>query len=208
MENSMEVPKNTKNKATMRAFVQSCLTLYNPMDCSTPASSVHGILQARILEWVAMPFSRASSQGSSLQPESLLSPALAAGFFTNTTWEAQSDHMIPQLGIYLDKSPNWYTRQNVWSSVDLIFSLGFLFLWRIIKSKSKSKVCISWMGHFIGISPKWSCCTLEWKSFFMIKAYRSEPQISSDFMRTQSSCFKTRLKSMYSKLDMLLSTGG
>ena len=38
-----------------------CLTLCDPMDCSPPASSVHGILQARILEWVAMPFSRGSS---------------------------------------------------------------------------------------------------------------------------------------------------
>ena len=40
---------------------QSCLTLFNPMDCSPPGSSVHGILQARILEWVAIPFSRGSS---------------------------------------------------------------------------------------------------------------------------------------------------
>ena len=37
-------------------------TLYDPMDCSLPASLVHGILQARILEWVAMPTSRGSSQ--------------------------------------------------------------------------------------------------------------------------------------------------
>ena len=36
-------------------IVQSCLTLCNPVDCSPPGSSVHGILQARILEWVAMP---------------------------------------------------------------------------------------------------------------------------------------------------------
>ena len=40
----------------------TCLTLCNPMDCSPPCSSVHGILQARILEWVAMPFFRGSSQ--------------------------------------------------------------------------------------------------------------------------------------------------
>ena len=39
---------------------QSCLTLCNPMGCSLPGSSVHGILQARILEWVAMPFSEGS----------------------------------------------------------------------------------------------------------------------------------------------------
>ena len=37
---------------------QSCPTLCNPMDGSLPGSSVHGILQARILQWVAMPFSR------------------------------------------------------------------------------------------------------------------------------------------------------
>ena len=41
---------------------QSCLTLCNPMDSSPPGSSVHGVLQARILEWVAIPFSRRSSQ--------------------------------------------------------------------------------------------------------------------------------------------------
>ena len=40
---------------------QSCPTLCDPMDCSPPGSSVHGILQARILEWVAMPSSRGSS---------------------------------------------------------------------------------------------------------------------------------------------------
>ena len=42
--------------------LQWCLTLCNTMDYSPPGSSVHGILQARILEWVAMPSSRESSQ--------------------------------------------------------------------------------------------------------------------------------------------------
>ena len=41
---------------------QSCLTLCDPMDCSLPGSSVHGIFQARVLEWVAISFSRGSSQ--------------------------------------------------------------------------------------------------------------------------------------------------
>ena len=39
----------------------SCLTLCDPMDCSLPGSSVHGILHARIMEWVAISFSRGSS---------------------------------------------------------------------------------------------------------------------------------------------------
>ena len=41
---------------------QSCLTLCDPVDCSPPGFSVHGILQARILEWVTISFSRGSSQ--------------------------------------------------------------------------------------------------------------------------------------------------
>ena len=41
---------------------QSCPTLCDPMDCSPPGSSIHGILQARILEWVAISFSRGSSR--------------------------------------------------------------------------------------------------------------------------------------------------
>ena len=46
----------------LSSVTQSCLTLCDPMDCSPPGSSVHGILQARILEWVAISFSRRSSQ--------------------------------------------------------------------------------------------------------------------------------------------------
>ena len=48
--------------AVLCLVAQSCLTLCDPMDCSPPDSSVHGILQAKILEWVAMPSLRGSSQ--------------------------------------------------------------------------------------------------------------------------------------------------
>ena len=43
-------------------ITQSCPTLCDPMDCSPPGTSVHGILQARTPEWVAISFSRESSQ--------------------------------------------------------------------------------------------------------------------------------------------------
>ena len=46
---------------TKMLVTQSCPTLCNPMDCSPPGFSIHGILQARKLEWVAIPFSRGSS---------------------------------------------------------------------------------------------------------------------------------------------------
>ena len=58
---------------------QSCPTLWDPMDCSQPDCSVHGILQARILQWVAIPFSRGSSQ-----PRDRTRVSFTAGsFFTN-----------------------------------------------------------------------------------------------------------------------------
>ena len=50
-----------RNGTNWLTVAQSCLTLCNPRDCSPPGSSVHGILQARIFEWLAIPFSRGSS---------------------------------------------------------------------------------------------------------------------------------------------------
>ena len=47
---------------TVCAYAQSCLTLCSPMDYSPPGSSVHGISQGRILEWVAISYSKESSQ--------------------------------------------------------------------------------------------------------------------------------------------------
>ena len=69
-------------------LLQACLTLCYLIDYSLPGSSVHGILQARILEWVSIPSSRRSANPG-IKPISLMSPTLADGFFTtSTTWEA------------------------------------------------------------------------------------------------------------------------
>ena len=54
------------------------------MDCSPPGSSVPGIFQARILEWIAMPFS-VDLPNQGIKPTSLMSPALTGGFFTTST---------------------------------------------------------------------------------------------------------------------------
>ena len=48
---------NAKFAAAAAKSLQSCPTLHDPMDCSLPDSSVHGIFQARVLEWVAIAFS-------------------------------------------------------------------------------------------------------------------------------------------------------
>ena len=61
---------------------RSCLTLFHPMDCSPPGSSVHGSLQTRKLEWVSCP-PPGNLPVLGIKPASLMSPALAGGFFTH-----------------------------------------------------------------------------------------------------------------------------
>ena len=58
------VNKRVQNavKESESEVVQSCPTLCDPVDCSLPGFSIHGILQARILEWVTISFSRGSSR--------------------------------------------------------------------------------------------------------------------------------------------------
>ena len=69
-------------------LLQSCPTLCDPVVYSLPGSSVHAILQAGILEWVAMPSPR-DLPNPGIEPMSFMPPALAGRFFTtSTTWEA------------------------------------------------------------------------------------------------------------------------
>ena len=61
LSESSQTQKATYHIVVVVLVTQSYPTLCDPMDCSLRGSSVHGILQARILEWVAIPFSRGSS---------------------------------------------------------------------------------------------------------------------------------------------------
>ena len=78
---------------------QSCLPLCDPMDCSLLGSSVHGIFQTRILEWVAISFSR----GSSNPREWTWISCLTGRFFTIwATREAHMSHITEQWTSYLN----------------------------------------------------------------------------------------------------------
>ena len=72
---------------------QLCTTLCDPTDCSLPGSYTHAILQARILEWVAIPFSRGSSQPTDRTWVS----CIAARFFT--FWAAREAHENQYIGL-------------------------------------------------------------------------------------------------------------
>ena len=76
------------NSCVPAKLLQSCPSLCDPMNCSPPGSSVSGLLQAGILEWVVMMSSRGSSRPGT-EPASPMSSALAGGFCTTSaTWGA------------------------------------------------------------------------------------------------------------------------
>ena len=85
-------PPFTRSHITLTLQVcvlpQSCLTCCNPMDRSLPGSSVQGILQARILEWVVMPSSMGSSRPRYQTCISYVS-CIGKFFTTSANWEAQ-----------------------------------------------------------------------------------------------------------------------
>ena len=86
-----ELGKQFPTSARKVLLIQSCPTLYGPMNCSPPDSSVHRILQARTLEWVAISFSRGSSQSRNQTGVS----CIAGGFFTSwATRESPSGYNI------------------------------------------------------------------------------------------------------------------
>ena len=80
---------------------QLCLTLHDPMDCSRPGTSVHGIFQARVLEWVAIAFS--------LQPLKVKVKSLSRVRFLVTPWTAA----------YQAPLSMGFSRQEYWSGVPL-----------------------------------------------------------------------------------------
>ena len=91
---------------------QLCLTLCDPMDCGLPDSSVHGIFQARILEWVAISHSRGLSRPGT-DPALLASPALADRFLTTrATFEVEHlliHKIVPKVLGYKEKG-----KQDLW----------------------------------------------------------------------------------------------
>ena len=98
----------------MKALVtQSCLTLCDPMDCSPPGSSVHGILWARILEWVALYFLRESSWSRDQTQVS----CVVGRFFYHLSHQGS-----PITKVFLDNKYTWYyscfhnlcSKENSW----------------------------------------------------------------------------------------------
>ena len=101
---------------------KSCLTLCNPMNCTPPSSSVHGISQARILEWVAVSFSR----GSSWPRDQTCVSCIAGRFFTT---ESPGKHQIRSDQSLSHVLLLWHHRLYIpWNSLGQNTMVGNLFL--------------------------------------------------------------------------------
>ena len=99
---------------------QSCLTLYDPMNCSLPGFSVHGVFQARVLEWVAISFSRGSSWPSGRTQLS----CIAGRHFTLWTYRHQN-HLEDLLNHrLLDPAPRVSDLVDLGQSVRICSSVG------------------------------------------------------------------------------------
>ena len=131
-------------------LLQSCLTLWNPMDCSLTGSSVHGILQARILEWVAMPSSRGSSQPRDKTRVSYISH-IAGRVFTLS-------HQGSPLSISATRSPgNMGVRAGQWGN-----GTPPTFLFRFHKHFFDPENCVKRKECIQCGIPPFTVCTPAW----------------------------------------------
>ena len=126
----------TELNKTESEVAQSCLTLCDPMDCSLPGSSIHGIFQARVLEWVAISFSRGSSRP---EDETCVSPIVGRCFYRlshqgspilNKTEHTQNRASTPVTGRWAGQIiAAWVT----WQGPTLFFIFIFLKFYFIFK---------------------------------------------------------------------------
>ena len=120
-------------------WLQSCLTLCDPMGYNPPDSSVHGILEARILEWVASPSSKRSSRP---QDWTYLS-CITGKFFTHwATWEAPKQpcaHLKIRVSIMMERAGKATGDHPTVSAT--VFNTHFFYLDRHFKGVSFYKKC-------------------------------------------------------------------
>ena len=100
--------------------VQSCPTLGDPKDCSSPGSSVHGVLQARILEWVAIPFSRGSSGPRDRTLVSCTAGRFSTIWVTGKPAEDIKKYMGLKASIHDPKGVGWIIIRITYTAVDFL----------------------------------------------------------------------------------------
>ena len=118
--------------------VQSCLIACDPQDCSPPGSSVHGILQTRIQEWVAMPCSRGSSSPRDQTQLSSIAGRVFKAFLSYAQWSIPLNHLV-RLGFFFwlawESQGGWATCLITFSGKQTLTRFYFLIpevIWRYL----------------------------------------------------------------------------
>ena len=142
---------------------QSFLTLCNPMDYSPPGSSIHGILQARILEWAAVLFSRGSSRPG-IEPKS---PALQADSLPSE---------LPGKPFFPESNPQTVTDKSWWINTPV----SSPFRW------DRAEACPEWLSEFANRTEP---CTTPLLIFFPSLAH-SPIHVSRNYFFNQLICAK------------------
>ena len=130
-------------------------TFGTPIDCSPPGSSVHGISQARILEWVVFP-SPGDLPNSGIEPTFSASPALAGGFFLSVSHQAH-------LNLFLDILLFW---------IHLFLNIGYTFFYTLDMHFCTLDTC------FVNVLYHWLICRC-WKFFITWEYIPLDPNIGS-----------------------------
>ena len=172
--------------------LSSCSTLRDPMDCSPPDSSVCGILQERILEWIAISSSRGKEYWRGLpspppgdlpnpgiEPRSLMSPALADRFFTTEPTRklppthTHTAHSIKDYGILLFQSAMNYLSNAASTKVvgkEMCRSFHFFYITPLI-SKGSLRTNTSHFKEMSACVPAIPSVLLQFFSFVKVKYY-------------------------------------
>ena len=116
------------------SFTQSCLTLWDPVDGSLPGSSVHGISQARILEWAVI-----SSSGGSYGPRDQTCISCIAGGFSSHQWTNS--------GVFIQWNDTLQDNVFITSTYNSVATVSYWYLARMAPNCMWNQEGLKWCGQ-------------------------------------------------------------
>jgi len=123
---------------------QSCPTLLDPMDCSPPGSSIHGIFQARVLEWGAIAFSQNSSGHCQMFPEGKIHLQLRMPEYRMCLQQFFSKHFS---NLFVSETPGMLIRiQSPTDHSRITGTVAFVCLMSVLRNSYTHKICTVWFS--------------------------------------------------------------
>ena len=137
--------KKSFDKPAAAKLLQSCPTLCDPMDCSPPDFSVHGILQARTLEWVAISFSNAwkwKVKVKSLSRVWLLATPWTAAYQAPPSMGFSGQQYWSGLALPSPLDLQFWSNSSSWPENTSTLRFHIVTLFQLLDIKGKLKICV------------------------------------------------------------------